>query len=236
MQCFLLPVIREVLDNNKMSMINDVKNKVMEVSRKKKLRHFYSLCKRGQTVLDIGVSAETKRGLAARNYFLKHYRYDPETYTGLGIQDLTGMVDLFPGKHFIQYPGGKFPFSDKEFDWIFSNAVIEHVGDDGAQLLFLNEMMRVANNVFFTTPNKYFPIETHTNVFFLHWNNELFYRWFKKSKPYVNRDNLYLFSIRRMRNLLKGSNATSLSIYKNRCFAIPMTFTITCTNKKNHNP
>ena len=105
-------------------------------------------------------------------------------------------------KQTIQYAGGKFPFSDKEFDWVFSNAVVEHVGDDNAQLLFLNEMMRVAKNVFFTTPNKYFPMESHTNIFFLHWNDERFYRWCKSNRPSINRGNLYLFSFRHLRDLL----------------------------------
>ena len=166
-----------------------------------------------------------------RNYFLKSYRYDPETYIGLGVQDLTGMDELFPGKRFVQYPGGKFPFSDKAFDWVFSNAVVEHVGDDSAQILFINEMMRVAKNVFFTTPNKYFPIESHTNVIFLHWNNALFYNRCKKYYPWANRDSLYLLSFRRMRRLLETSNATSISLYKNRFVGIPMTFTVTCSDK-----
>lgn len=147
-----------------MSIIMEAKKKMMEVSRKKKLQHFYSMFKEGESALDVGVSAESAEGLPALNYFLKNYRNAPETYTGIGIQNLTGMEDLFPGKRFVQYPGGKFPFSDKQFDWVFSNAVIEHVGD--ARLLFLNEMMRVADKVFFTTPNKYFPVESHTNVFF----------------------------------------------------------------------
>lgn len=214
-----------------MSVINDAKKKVMEFSRQKKLRHFYSLFKEGESVLDVGVSSESKKGLPTRNYFLKNYRYDPGTYMGLGVQDLTGMENLFPGKQFAQYPGGKFPFSDKEFDWVFSNAVIEHVGDDDAQLLFLNEMIRVANNVFFTTPNRYFPVESHTNVVFLHWSDELFFRWCEKYKPWANRDSLNLLSSRRLQNLLKDSNATSFLIYKNRFVGIPMTFTSIYTDK-----
>ncbi len=215
-----------------MNFMIKAQNKVMEVSREKKLLHFYSLFKEGESVLDVGVSRESKRKrLTAGNYFLSNYRYDPETYTGLGIEDLTGMEDLFPGKRFVHYPGGKFPFSDKEFDWVFSNAVIEHVGDDDAQLLFLNEMMRVANNVFFTTPNKYFPVESHTRVFFLHWNDELFRKWYEKNQPWVINYGMYLLSYRRLRNLLKNSSATSFSIYKNRLIGIPMTFTVTCTNR-----
>lgn len=215
-----------------MSMIIEVKKKVMRASREKKLQHFYSLFNEGESVLDVGVSAESKKnGLPARNYFLKSYRYDTRTYTGLGVQDLSGMEDLFPGKCFVQYPGGRFPFIDKQFDWVFSNAVIEHVGDDDAQLLFLNEMIRVANNVFFTTPNKYFIAESHTNVFLLHWNDKLFYRWCTKNKPRLNRNNLYLFSFGRLQKLLKSSHAVSSSIYKNRLIGIPMTFSITCSDK-----
>ncbi len=215
-----------------MSMIIEAKKKVMGTNREEKLRHFYSLFNEGESVLDVGVSAESKKGgLPARNYFLKNYRYDAGTYTGLGVHDLAGMEDLFPGKRFVHYPGGRFPFSDKQFDWVFSNAVIEHVGDDDAQLLFLNEMIRVAHNVFFTTPNKYFPVESHTNVFFLHWNDKLFYRWYDKNKIQAKRDNLYLFSYSRLQKLLKSSCATSFSVYKNRFIGIPMTFSITCTDK-----
>ncbi len=112
------------------------------------MSHFYSLYAEGMTVLDVGVSSESKIGTLARNYFLKNYPYDSRYYTGLGVQDLSQMTTLFPGKQFIQYPGGKFLFEDNEFDWVFSNVVIEHVGDDEAQVQFINEMLRVAKNVF----------------------------------------------------------------------------------------
>ncbi len=69
------------------------------------------------------------------------------------MQDLSDMNNLFPDKRFVTYQGGKFPFDDDEFDWVFSNVVIEHVGNDEALLMFINEMLRVAKNVFFTTPN-----------------------------------------------------------------------------------
>lgn len=208
----------------------EIKKKVMKASREQKVGHFYTLFKEGQTVLDVGISAESKKGLSVRNYFLKTYRYDPGSYTGLGVQDLSGMADTFPGKRFVRYPGGRFPFSDKEFDWVFSNAVIEHVGDEDAQLLFLNEMMRVANNVFFTTPNKFFPFESHTNVLFLHWHDDLFYKWCSTNKSWASRSNLYLFSLNRLRRMLEKSCASSFSIYKNRLIGMPMTFTVICTD------
>lgn len=55
------------------------------------------------------------------------------------------------------------PFPDKSFDWVFSNAVIEHVGGWQRQRCFAGEVRRVARlGYFVTTPNKYFPIEQHT--------------------------------------------------------------------------
>jgi hypothetical protein len=212
-----------------MKIVTGLQNKVMQTSRQKKLDHFYSLFEEGMTVLDVGVSSELRRGIPSRNYFLKNFRYASRFYTGLGVQDLGGMEALFPGKRFLQYPGGRFPFLDKEFDWAFSNAVIEHVGNGEAQLFFLNEMLRVASNVFFTTPNKYFPLEPHTNALFLHWNDSIFYQWCRKQRKRITKDTLCLFSYRRLERLLYDSHASHCQIYKNRFLGLSMTFTVTCT-------
>lgn len=52
-------------------------------------------------------------------------------------------------------------FQDNEFDAVFSNSVIEHVGDYEAQRQMANEIMRVGKRYFVQTPNFYFPIEPH---------------------------------------------------------------------------
>lgn len=52
-------------------------------------------------------------------------------------------------------------FKDKEFDIVFSNSVIEHVGDYSEQRQMANEVMRVGKRYFIQTPNLYFPIEPH---------------------------------------------------------------------------
>lgn len=64
----------------------------------------------------------------------------------------------------------KLPFPDDSFDYVVSNAVIEHVGGpDGARGM-LAESRRVARvGAFHTTPNRWFPIETHTQLPLLHW-------------------------------------------------------------------
>lgn len=175
-----------------MGALKRLKNSIMKRSRSKKLDHFYSLYK-GGSVLDVGVSG--RRGMPTVNLFLKTFRCPGRFYTGLGIEDLSYVAAQHPDKRFVQYEGGTFPFNDCAYDWVFSNAVIEHVGNGKAQLRFVNEMLRVGKNVFFTTPNKYFPIETHTSIPLLHWCDGLFYRWCVRHKSWVNRDNLHLFFI-----------------------------------------
>ncbi|HJS61784.1 MAG TPA: methyltransferase domain-containing protein [Pseudolabrys sp.] len=208
------------------------KTAVATFSRKRKVERFYKYFGRGMTVLDVGVSSPSTSYLSTANYFLNHFRYEPKYYTGLGVQDTTELRLLHPGKTFVEYPGGKFPFDDLQFDWVFSNAVIEHVGDHDAQLFFLNEMLRVARRVFFTTPNKYFPLELHTNAVLLHWNDRLFHWWCRKTEKYFCKENLYLFSGRRLRKLVDLSDACTYTLYKDRFLGLAMTFTVICTSER----
>jgi len=215
-----------------MKITRTVRAKVMERSRKKKLEHFFSMCNRGMNVLDVGVSSEKYKGESTLNYFLKNFPYPATDYTGLGIHDLSGMEQLFPQKNFVQYSGTDFPFEDNQFDWVFSNAVIEHVGCEQEQIKFVNEMFRVGKNVFFTTPNKYFPIESHTQVAFLHWNDDYFYKWLKKNKPHRSRNNLNLLSKQKLREILEKSQATNYKIRSNLFLFLPMTFTVVCPDSQ----
>lgn len=70
----------------------------------------------------------------------------------------------------------QIPFPDKKFDLVFSNSVIEHVGDLSDQLKFVAECERVGKEIFIQTPNRWFPVEPHVYTMFLHWLPKPIYR------------------------------------------------------------
>ena len=65
-----------------------------------------------------------------------------------------------------QYDGGRFPFSDGEYDIVFSNSTIEHVGGFLDQKLFAREIQRVGKRYFVQVPSYWFPYEPHAHILF----------------------------------------------------------------------
>jgi hypothetical protein len=59
-------------------------------------------------------------------------------------------------------------FRDKEFDIVFSNAVIQYVGDLADQQRMASEIMRVGKRYFVQTANRYLPIDASTIFPFFH--------------------------------------------------------------------
>jgi SAM-dependent methyltransferase len=55
-------------------------------------------------------------------------------------------------------------FKMGDFDLVFSNSVIEHVGDYEKQLQFTREIRRLSDTFWVQTPFKYFPIEAHCGM------------------------------------------------------------------------
>jgi SAM-dependent methyltransferase len=65
--------------------------------------------------------------------------------------------------------GRALPFADGAFDIVFSNSVIEHVGDAESQRRFAREVMRVGRAFWVQTPNRWFPVEQHLLTPVVHW-------------------------------------------------------------------
>ena len=71
---------------------------------------------------------------------------------------------------FVVTDGRALPYADDSVDLVMSNAVIEHVGDKSDQETFVAEQSRVARAWVITTPNRWFPVESHTSAVVRHWS------------------------------------------------------------------
>jgi len=83
----------------------------------------------------------------------------------MGI-NLTSAITPYP---FMIASACDMPFETDYVDFALANAIIEHVGFESEQKKMVEEMTRVARSWVITTPNKWFPIESHTSALFLHW-------------------------------------------------------------------
>ena len=69
------------------------------------------------------------------------------------IADTQDLADFYKDKKFVKIDDKKLPFKDKEFDFVISSHVIEHVEDFE---FFINELQRISQHPDLQT--KYGPI------------------------------------------------------------------------------
>jgi hypothetical protein len=146
--------------------------KVSARSRRRKLELFLAAMEptAATTVVDVGVSdggygADT---YGTANFFEALYPW-PERIVAVSTQHLTAFQQAFPAVTAVRADGRALPFADDQFDIGFSNAVVEHLPDLESQRAFVAELCRVSRRVFVTTPNRRFPLDTHTLVPLAHW-------------------------------------------------------------------
>jgi SAM-dependent methyltransferase len=134
------------------------------------------------TILDVGVTED--RSYASSNYLPQWYPHK-NAITAVGLDDAGFLEQLYPGLRFIRANALRMPFKDHAFDIIHSSAVLEHIGSFEQQITFVKECCRVANkSVFFTTPNRWFPIEVHTGLPLVHWLPKSIFRSFMRRAQY----------------------------------------------------
>jgi len=129
---------------------------------------FLEACRPGEDdeVLDVGVTPDTS--LPESNFFEQLYPYR-ERIVATSIEDAHNIEQSYPGVTFVRTVGVRLPFEDAQFDIVFCSAVLEHVGSNDSQAEFVRELLRVGKRLYLTTPNRWFPVDFHTLVPFLHW-------------------------------------------------------------------
>lgn len=93
----------------------------------------------------------------------------PRRFEAVDVVDSRSETDGFT---FTLVHGTTLPFPDGAFDLVITNHVIEHVGDEAAQIRHLSEVRRVTapdGIIYFAVPNKWRLVEPHYRLPLLSW-------------------------------------------------------------------
>lgn len=204
-----------------------IAHKISGYNRRRKWKLFNKLFKitTQLTILDIGYSDQEYS--PNDNFLEKNYPY-PEKITALGIDMPKEFIKRYPKVKVVNYEGNKFPFNDNDFDICWSNAVIEHVGNKQKQIDFLKEIRRVGKSGFITTPNRYFPVEVHTRIPFLHYLPKKYFDKFLVliGKKWASGDYMNLLSLKDLKIILKQAGIKDYKIIKNKLLFFTIDFIV----------
>lgn len=180
--------------------------RIADYQRRKMFRAFLAVgVTASDTILDVGVTSD--RSYSSSNYLEAWYPHK-SNITAVGIDEGAAFLrEIYPGIRYVKADGRSLPFIDDSFDYVHSSAVLEHVGNCFQQVAFIAEASRVARKgVFLTTPNRWYPIEFHTQLPIIHW---LPRRVFRRILVMIGRGffaserNLNLVSARQLRYMAK---------------------------------
>lgn len=137
-----------------MEMIIDLIRRSTQGMRLKRMQQFLRIMELSseETILDIGGYPDL--------WLLCGYK---GKIVFLNLEDSDDYRAIPPNCCYVQGDGCCLHYPDKSFDIVFSNSVIEHVGEWENQKAFAREASRVGKRYWIQTPNKNFPIESHFN-------------------------------------------------------------------------
>jgi len=164
-------------------------------------------------VLDIGASGE----VFLRYTFEDVYPYPQRVIAGGSeASEVASARRHYPRCTYAVFDGCALPFPSKSFDLVFSNAVIEHILGPGRQEQFAREIMRVGKNWFVTSPNYWYPFESHYHLPFIQFlprrAQRTYNRWLGTHIPKGQVQELALLSAREMRQLFPSSRVVRVRV------------------------
>ncbi|WP_141342756.1 class I SAM-dependent methyltransferase [Bradyrhizobium sp. USDA 3458] len=151
-------------------------------------------------ILDVGVSDVINNGA---NVLQRCYPQQ-QNITACGLGTGQQFQATFPKVNYVRIePNAGLPFEDRSFAIATANAVLEHVGSESNQASFVSELCRVAERVFISVPHKFFPIEHHTALPFVHYQKRMFELACAATgkSEWTKEENLILMTRKRLRQL-----------------------------------
>jgi hypothetical protein len=143
--------------------IHAIYQQIFKVWREKRLAWFEAVIQpqAHETLLDVGgyAWAWTRRPQRVKQIDTLNVHvvaFDPEKYPEHRIRSMHG-------------DGCAMEFPDNAYDIVFSNSVLEHVGDWERQKAFAAEVRRVGRRLWIQTPAYECPFEPHFLAPFVHW-------------------------------------------------------------------
>ncbi len=172
-----------------------------------------------KSIIDIGSTPSID---IEQNNFLENTKNNPYI-TCLSNQDCRILKKKYKNiKNILIGDGKNTLLEDNSFDIVHSNATIEHVGSFDNQVSFVREMLRICReSIFIQTPNRFYPIDFHTILPFIHWLPKKIHRKILKQLNlnfYSEEENLNLLSIREIKRICKILKLKKYKILKYKLF------------------
>ncbi len=189
---------------------DSIAEKVVIAARDRIYADFIRHCKpaTNSTIADVGVSDTVTD---AANVLERLYPH-PDRIAAFGLGTGDAFKASYPAVAYRQIQAHEpLPVPDQSFDIATANAVLEHVGSHEAQRDFVHEMFRISKQTYITVPHRYFPVEHHTGIPFLHYNTTTFRAACALTgrSEWAREENLILMTKRRLAALVPhGARAT----------------------------
>jgi ubiquinone/menaquinone biosynthesis C-methylase UbiE len=169
------------------------------------------------SLLDVGTSSTLDEN---HNLILEKTK-ENKNISCFSNQDLSLVKNKFYHiKNIYRGDGRNINLEDNSFDIVYSSATIEHVGSFEEQLNFIKECYRIAKkSVFITTPNRFYTIDFHTKIPFLHWLPKKIHRKilkFIKLEFYSLEKNMNLMSKKDIINIMNILDNNNFKILKHK--------------------